>query len=86
MEVMGVGSLVVPVVGEEYLFVDEDYWDDEEKGSWFEPIEVVWEGVYGVVLVVEEFVPSREYQRVRVLVGEVVGWTYSDYLEVVVYE
>ena len=39
-------------------------------------------GTDGVVLRVEEFVPSREYQRVRVLVGEVVGWTYSDYLEV----
>lgn len=77
-----VGNLVMPVVDEEYLFVDEEYWDEDEGSSWFDPVEMVWEGVYGVVLRVEEFVPSREYQRVRVLVGEVVGWTYSDYLEV----
>lgn len=83
MKVLHVGDLVVPVVGEEYLFVDEDYWEEDEGNSWVDPIEMVWDGVYGVVLRVEEFVPGREYKKVKVLVGKMIGWTYSDYLEVV---
>lgn len=78
---MEVGDLVVPIVDEEYLFVDEEYWEEGKDNSWFDPIEMIWDGVYGVVLRVEEFVPGREYKKV--LVGKMIGWTYSDYLEVV---
>lgn len=70
-----VGSLVIPVESEEFLFMKSDGLDYE-----LDPIEAVWDEGVGVVLEILDFNPSREYKRVRIMAGERIGWTYSDYV------
>lgn len=73
-----VGDLVLPIDEKECLFSEPDDVEVEE-----EPIEVIWEDVPGLVVEVMEYEPRREYYQVRVVVGDVVGWTCSEYIRVV---
>jgi len=74
-----VGDLVMPTEASEFLFSSPEAAVDET-----DPIDVVWEvDSPGVVLHVLSFSPPREYCHVRVLVGDVAGWTFSDYVRVV---
>jgi len=70
-----VGSLVVPVANDEFLFVKSDGFDYE-----LDPIEAMWEDGVGVVLEILDFDPPRDYKRVRIMTGKTIGWTYSDYV------
>lgn len=73
-----IGDMVLPVESEEFLFLSADGLDVE-----FDPIECCWSGMPGLVTNILEFDPPRDYLRVCVMVGGVVGWTYSDYVRVV---
>lgn len=74
-----VGDLVLPMEANEFLFSSPEAAVEET-----DPIDVVWEvDSPGVVLRVLSFEPPREYCHVRVLVGDVVGWTFSDYVSVI---
>jgi hypothetical protein len=74
-----VGDLVLPMEANEFLFSSPEAAVEET-----DPIDVVWEvDSPGVVLRVLSFSPPREYCHVRVLVGDVVGWTFSDYVSVI---
>ena len=74
-----VGDLVLPCDEEEFLFVYPAGMDPD-----FDPVEVVWECVPGLVV---EVLPNRNvdtsYRRVCVMVGGHIGWTYSDFVHVV---
>lgn len=76
---VSVGDLVLPRDREEFLFVCPAGMDPD-----FDPIEVVWDGVAGLVV---DVLPSRSvdlnYRRVCIMVGGQIGWTYSDYVCVV---
>lgn len=72
------GDVVRPQEGSEFLFVDESVVGGGD------PIEVEWSGGVGLVVGVMAVPEPRSYVRVRMVVGGRVGWTYSDYVEVVV--
>lgn len=72
-----VGDLVTPMSDEEFLFMDGGM--DHEV----DPIECVWSDVVGVVLEVSDFDPAREYKRIRVMIMGHIGWTYSDYVQII---
>lgn len=38
----------------------------------------------GVVIELREFEPAQEFHNARVIVGGVIGWTFTDYIRVVV--
>ena len=57
-----VGSLVIPVESEEFLFMKSAGLDYE-----LDPIEAVWDEGVGVVLEILDFNPPREYKRVRLI-------------------
>lgn len=72
-----VGDLVVPVDGREFLYTTPDKIELEE-----DPIDIVWDDdAFGIVINVEVFDPPQDYYQIRVVVGDVVGWTYSDYVK-----
>jgi len=73
-----VGDLVLPTADEEFLFTLEDGLDYE-----VDPIEKIWNATPGVVLEIVEFQKPHNYMRVRIMVEQTIGWTYSDYVEIV---
>lgn len=77
---MRVGDMVLPVAERDYMFLE-----DGMSGECSEDVlsEVDWSYEVGIVLEVRDFDPPREYLRVRMLVGGVIGWTYTDYVWVV---
>jgi len=75
---LNVGDLVLPIANEEFLFTSDGGMDYE-----VDPIEKVWSGIPGIILEVAEFKRPRKYMRVRIMVGQTFGWTYSDYVEIV---
>lgn len=75
---MKVGDLVLPAGDEEFLFAEPDRMDPET-----DTVELSWCEVPGIVLELSEFTPKRNYQRARIIVADVTGWTYSDFIYVV---
>ena len=76
---MMVGSLVVPADNEEFMFDDPDYMDHE-----VDPIKFFWTASQ-VGIVLESYVirgGRRNWYPIKVMVEGQVGWTYSDYVEV----
>lgn len=71
-----VGDLVLPIEEREFLFLSPDDSDLEK----LEVAEVFWDDTPGVVLEILEFDPPKEYQQIKLMVSESVGWTYSDYV------
>lgn len=73
------GDLVIPIDEREFLFSSPEKAEDES-----EPIDMIWgnEDV-GIVVKILQFDPQRDYHYVCVVVSEVVGWTFSDYIRVV---
>ena len=71
-----VGDLVLPIEEREFLFLSPDDSDLEK----LEVTEVFWDDTPGVVLEILEFDPPKEYQQIKLMVNESVGWTYSDYV------
>ena len=71
-----VGDLVLPIEEREFLFLSPDDSDLEK----LEVTEVFWDDTPGVVLEILEFDPTKEYQQIKLMVNESVGWTYSDYV------
>lgn len=70
------GDLVIPVDEREFLFSSIDQIADE-----VEPIDMIWmDDRPGIVLEVVPLQPPRDYEHVKVIVDEVVGWTCSDYI------
>jgi len=72
-----IGSLVVPEESEDFLFVDQ-YGVDPS----IDPIETIWGRIPGIIIDVIDFDPPRNYRKVRVMVNNSMGWTYSDYIKV----
>jgi hypothetical protein len=71
------GDLVVPVDDHEFLFSSPDKVADEA-----DPIDIIWNNdVPGIVIEVLNFIPAREYYHVKIIVDDVIGWTYSDYIK-----
>lgn len=76
---VGTGDLVLPIDGREFLYTTPDKVEREE-----DPIDVVWDDdIPGIVIEVVAFDPPQEYHQVRIVVGDIVGWTYSDYVRIV---
>lgn len=73
-----VGDLVFPLDEREFLFSTPSKIETEE-----DPIEVIWEFIPGIVICVLEFDPPQEYCQIQIIVEDIVGWTYSDYVRVV---
>jgi hypothetical protein len=78
--VVSVGDLVAPLWPNEFLFRTP-----EDAVNECDPMSVVWDlcGV-GVVIELREFKPAQEFHSARVIVGGVTGWTFTDYVRVVV--
>jgi hypothetical protein len=80
VEIVNPGNLVVPADNEEYMFEDPQRMDhevDHVSFFWYHP-------TVGVVVESkkESWVRKRWYP-IKVLVDGQVGWTYSDYVEVI---
>lgn len=73
-----VGDMVTPRDEDEFLFLDLGTSALKEA-----PTEIFWNGSVGVVLEVGSLKPQKSYRRVRIMVDGVIGWTYSDYLQIV---
>lgn len=72
-----VGDMVTPRE-DEFLFLDSGTPALKEA-----PTEIFWSESLGVVLEVGSLEPQKTYRRVRIIVDGVIGWTYSDYLQVI---
>ena len=71
--------MVLPVDSRDFLYSIPEKVADEE-----DPIDMIWEDdAIGIVLDIQSLVPEREYCQVQVIVGDVVGWTYSDYIRAI---
>jgi hypothetical protein len=71
-----VGDLVLPVDEREFLYSTPDKIESEE-----DPIDMIWnDEMPGIVIDILEFYPPREYYQIKVIVEDVIGWTYSDYV------
>ena len=78
--VINVGDLVMPRWPNEFLFRTP-----EDAVNECDPMSIVWDLCeMGVVIELREFEPAQEFHSARVIVGGVVGWTFTDYLRVVV--
>jgi len=75
---MKVGDLVLPENDEEFLFSRPESMDEQ-----IDDVELTWREVPGIIIEIIDFKPKRNYRRVRIIVGDAVGWTYSDYIYVV---
>jgi hypothetical protein len=74
-----IGDLVLPIDEHDFLFSVPDKIASEE-----DPIDMIWnDDMPGIVVEVLDLDPPREYYQIRIIVGEIVGWTYSDYVWVV---
>lgn len=74
-----VGDLVLPVDSREFLYSSPDKVEREE-----DPIDLFWDdSMPAIVSEVLNFDPTRDYYQVRVIVNEMIGWTYSDYIWVI---
>lgn len=76
--IVQVGDMVTPRDEDEFLFLDPGTPAPKEA-----PTEIFWSGSVGVVLEVGSLEPQKTYRRVRIMVDGVIGWTYSDYLQIV---
>jgi len=71
-----VGDMVLPIDEQEFLFSLPDKVESEE-----DPIDMIWyDDTPGLVVQVLSFDPPRDYYQIKVIVNEIVGWTYSDYV------
>lgn len=78
--VASVGDLVAPLWPNEFLFRTP-----EDAVNECDPLPVVWDLCeMGVVIELREFEPAQEFHNARVIVGGVIGWTFTDYIRVVV--
>lgn len=76
---MKVGDLVLPINDEEFLFTRAEAMDPDS-----DEVELTWREIPGIIIELSEFSPKKKYKRVRVIVGDTIGWTYSDYVGVIV--
>jgi len=77
--VIRAGDLVVPIDELEFLFLTPSMADDEN-----DPIEIAWnDNSIGIVAETLTHNSQRDYYHVRIVVGEVIGWTFSDYIRVI---
>lgn len=71
------GDLVVPVDCQEFLFSSP-----EDAMEELEPISAIWtEDRPAIVIEVLRFDPPRDYDHIKVIVDDVIGWTCSDYVK-----
>ena len=78
--VASVGDLVEPLWPNEFLFRTP-----EDAVNECDPLPVVWDLCeMGVVIELREFEPAQEFHNARVIIGGVIGWTFTDYIRVVV--
>jgi len=73
-----IGDIVVPREPDDFLFLDPG---DIELGE--EYIEIFWSGSLGIVVDVINFGNQTNYCRIKLMVDGHMGWTYSDYVEIV---
>jgi len=75
-DLVQVGDLVLPVDEREFLFSTPGDVETEE-----DPIDMIWsDDTPGLVVQVLNFDPPRDYYQIKVIVDEIIGWTYSDYV------
>ena len=72
-----VGDLVSPFGSVGFMMVERG-----EDGFSFDVVSRD-DAMVGIVVEVVGYSPVREYDLVKILVGGLVGWTYSDYVQVV---
>lgn len=78
-DLIRVGDLVLPVDEREFLFSTPEKVASEE-----DPLDVIWsDDTPGLVVEIREFHPSRDYYKIKVIVDEVIGWTFSDYVWII---
>jgi len=76
---VGVGDMVLPTDDRDFLYSIPDKAESEE-----DPIDMIWENdMIGIVIDVQTLEPPQEYYQVKVVVGDVIGWTYSDYVRII---
>lgn len=68
---------MIPVDDHEFLFSSPDKVAEEA-----DPINLIWDNdAPGIVVEVLSFFPPRKYYHVRIVVDDMVGWTYSNYVK-----
>lgn len=71
------GDLVIPVDGQEFLFSSP-----EDATEEIEPLSAIWaEDRPAIVVEVLKLDPPRDYEHIKVVVDDIVGWTCSDYVK-----
>ena len=73
-----IGDLVLPRDEREFLFATANEIKFEA-----EPMEIFWDDMPGVVIDIVLEDERLDYSQIKVMVGEVIGWTYSDYVKVI---
>lgn len=73
-----VGDMVLPIDEREFLFATPNEIKFEA-----DPIEVFWDTIPGIVIEIQQLDPPQDYYQVKIIVGDIIGWTYSDYIEVI---
>jgi len=74
---INVGDMVIPIDDRDFLYSIPEKLESED-----DPIDLIWNNdTPGIVLEVINFHPPRSYYNVRIIVDDMVGWTYSDYIK-----
>lgn len=73
-----VGDIVLPIDEREFLFSHHN-----EMAFEADIVEIFWDDIPGIVIKTLDFDPPREYYHIQISTGEVVGWTYSDFVELI---
>jgi len=73
-----IGDLVFPREDNEVLFIDSEKISSEEDLS-----EMVWDNSPGIVIDVATCHSILDCFQIFVIVDNIVGWTYSDYVKVI---
>ena len=73
-----IGDLVFPREDNEVLFIDSEKISSEEDLS-----EMVWDNSPGIVIDIAMCHSILDCFQIFVVVDNIVGWTYSDYVKVI---
>ena len=76
--IIQIGDLVFPREENEVLFIDSEKISSEEDLS-----EMVWDMSPGIVIDIAMCHSILECFQIFVVVDNIVGWTYSDYVKVI---
>lgn len=76
---INVGDMVIPIDDRDFLYSIPEKLESED-----DPIDLIWENdTIGTVVDVQEFEPPRKYCQIKIIVGDILGWSYSDYVKVI---